>query len=177
MPFVPAEIIEKRIFLIRGRKVMLDVHLAELYGVSTGVLNQAVRRNADRFPSDFMFQLAEKEVEALRLSQIVTTSQKYRRITRPPHAFTEQGIAMLSSVLRSKRAIEVNIVIMRIFARLREMLSAYKELVQKVEALEQKYSNHDEDIHAIFLAIKKLLNPPEPAPVEEKRPMGFSSDP
>ncbi len=164
--------------MIRGRKIILDMHLAELYGVSTKALNQAVKRNIDRFPGDFMFQLTKEESKTVMWSQFVTTSEKRRRITLPPYAFTEQGIAMLSSVLRSKRAVEVNIVIMRIFVRLRETLSAYKELAQKVEALEQKYSNHDEDIQAIFLAIKKLLDPPEPAfEEEEKGPMGFSLDP
>jgi len=127
---IPAQIIEHRIYFIRNHKVMLDLDLAVLYGVETRVLNQAVKRNWERFPDDFMFQLTQKEAQNLR-SQIVISKRGGRRYL--PYAFTEQGVAMLSSVLRSKRAIRVNIAIMRTFVRLRQILATRKELAQKLE--------------------------------------------
>jgi len=155
---------------------MLDRDLAQLYGVSTKVLNQATKRNADRFPEDFMFQLTKEEainlkcnfsISSLR-SQIVTLKQgeHYKYM---PYAFTEQGIAMLSSVLRSKRAIQVNIAIMRIFVRIKSMLAAHKELSHKLEQLEQKVGRIDEDVKLIFDAIKELMSPPP----EKPRKIGF----
>jgi hypothetical protein len=163
---IPQEIIEKRIFLLRGRKVMLDTHLSELYGVSTKSLNQAVKRNKDRFPEDFMFQLNPEEASALR-SQIVTLKRgrgqhaKYRS-----YAFSEQGVAMLSSVLKSRRAVRINLEIMRTFVRLREMMASNKELAIKLAELEEKY---DAQFKVVFDAIRSLMAPPDPP----KRPIGF----
>jgi hypothetical protein len=153
-----SELIEKKIFLIRGEKVMIDFHLAELYGVSTKALVQAVKRNSNRFPVDFAFQLNTEEFLGLR-SQIVTSKRGGRRFL--PFVFTEQGVAMLSSVLRSERAIEVNVAIMRGFVRLREILSTNKELARKLGELEQKFAQHDSDIQAIFDAIRQLMASPE----------------
>lgn len=148
---------------------MLDRDLAELYKVETRVLNQAVKRNLSRFPADFMFSLTREEV--MRLSQIVITSKiKYAPSV---FAFTEQGIAMLSSVLNSERAIQVNIAIMRIFVRLREVFYAHKEFGHKLNELEQKIEKHDEEIKAIFDVIRQLM---EPVPEEPKRRIGFNKD-
>jgi len=159
---VPVERIEKAILFIRGEKVLLDRNLAELYGVETRVLNQAVRRNIKRFPKDFMFELNRDEI--MRISQTVTSSQiKY---SKRVHAFTEQGVAMLSSVLRSERAIEVNIAIMRAFVKLREMLGAHKDLGRKLAALEKKY---DDQFKIVFEAIAELMTPPE----KPRRKIGF----
>ena len=172
---VPQDIIERKIYLIRGRKVMLDSELAGLYGVETKNLNLQVRRNIRRFPEDFMFKLTKEE--NLRL-QIATSSYGGRRYL--PYAFTEQGVAMLSSVLNSDRAIEVNVAIMRAFVRLREILLTHKNLAAKIEALELKYKNHDmrfseydKHIMAIFEAIKKLMAPP---PEKPRRIIGFKQE-
>lgn len=174
---VPTERIERSILLIRGHRVMLDADLAGLYGVSVGRLNEAVRRNIDRFPDDFMFQLTRKETEDLR-SQIVTSNLKSQFAIsssgwggrrHPPYVFTEQGVAMLSSVLRSKRAVQVNIEVMRAFVRLRQILSSHKELARKVEELERRIGAHDQQIQAVFHAIRQLMTPPEP----KKRKIGF----
>ena len=163
---VPVERIERAILLIRGKKVMLDADLASLYGVETRVLVQAVRRNLGRFPEDFMFQLSKEEVDFLR-SQIVTLKRGRGQHSKYlPYAFTEQGVAMLSSVLHSPRAIQVNIEIMRAFVRLRQMLASHAELARKLDALEQKY---DAQFKAVFDAIRQLMAPPEP----KRRPMGF----
>ena len=143
---------------------MLDEDLAKLYGVKTKVLNQAIFRNQDRFPEEFMFQLSEKEFINLR-SQIVTSSWGGRRY--PPYAFTEQGVAMLSSVLHSDRAITVNIAIMRAFVQLREIISSNAKLARRLEQLEQKY---DTQFKVVFEAIRELMKPPEPG---KKRPIGF----
>ena len=163
---IPIEIIEKKIYLIRGHKVMLDRDLAELYGVETRVLNQAVRRNLDRFPEDFMFALTREEI--MNLSQIVISS----RIKHAPNVFVfaEQGVAMLSVVLNSERAIQVNIAIMRTFVKLREMLSSNKELAHKLTLLENRIEKHDGEIKAIFNAIRQLMVPPE---TKSKKPIGF----
>jgi len=178
---VPIEQIETKIFLIRGQKVMIDRDLAELYGVKTFVLNQAAKRNIDRFPEDFMFQLTDEEWQNLKLqngtsnlkSQIVISSWGGRRTL--PYAFTEQGVAMLSSVLRSKKAAQVNILIMRAFVRLRQMLATHKELAQKLKELEDRVGCHDLHIVNIIEAIKKLMEPKVEEPVEEKprKRMGF----
>ncbi len=151
---LPAERIERRILLFRGQKVMLDQDLAELYGVTTGNLNKAVGRNAGRFPDDFMFQLTPGELANLRF-QSGRASWGGRRT--PPYAFTEQGVAMLSSVLHSERAIQVNVAIMRAFVRLRELLSSHADLRRKLEALEQKY---DAQFRVVFDAIRELMEPP-----------------
>ncbi|MBL7132437.1 MAG: ORF6N domain-containing protein [Candidatus Omnitrophica bacterium] len=161
---ISVEIIATKILEIRGKKVMLDRDLAELYHVETRVLNQAVRRNIARFPEDFMFSLTRKEIK--KISQIVI-SLKY---SKSVYAFTEQGVAMLSSVLNSKRAIKVNIQIMRAFVKLKELFLTHKDLAAKLEALERKHVEHDDKIKAIFEAIKQLL---EPKPVEKKRRIGF----
>ena len=163
---IPVEMIERSILLVRGHKVMLDYALADLYGVPTKTLKQAVRRNIDRFPADFMFELTHKEFAYLR-SQIVTSSSPQwggRRYT--PMAFTEQGVAMLSSVLRSKRAVQVNVEIMRAFVRLRQMLSAHKDLERKLHALERKY---DKQFKVVFDAIRALMAPPE----KPRKKIGF----
>ncbi|MDD4907448.1 MAG: ORF6N domain-containing protein [Candidatus Omnitrophica bacterium] len=174
------EVIATRILEIRGKKVMLDRDLAKLYGVTAKVLNQAVKRNIKRFPGDFMFQLSWEETGSLR-SQIVTLnnttteiSKRGKHIKYLPYAFTEQGVAMLSSVLNSERAIQVNILIMRAFTKLREILLTHKELAVKIDALEKKYAEHDKTIKSIFEAIKQLLEPP---PVKEKRIIGFNVKP
>lgn len=167
---VPVQLIEGRICLIRGHKVMLSPHLAELYNVEARALNQAVKRNRDRFPEDFMFQLTKEELENLKSQVVISSWGGSRRAT--PYAFTQEGVAMLSSVLTSKRAIQVNIVIMRAFVKLREMMGTHKDLAHKVEALERKYQEHDEELQVVFNAIKKLL---EPSPVPPKRRIGFKT--
>ena len=164
---IPAERIEKAIFLIRGRKVLLSHDLAELYGVETRVLVQAVKRNADRFPDDFMFQLSADEFDTLK-SQIVTSSWGGSRRARP-YAFTEQGVAMLSSVLRSPQAVQVNIAIMRAFVRLREMFASHEDLVRRLHELETKY---DEQFQIVFEAIRQLMALPE----REARRIGFQTE-
>ena len=164
---VPIEVIEGKILLIRGQKVMLSTYLAELYGVETRVLNQAVKRNINRFPEDFMFQLNNFEADQL-VSQNVIPHRKYFGGSLP-YAFTEQGVAMLSSVLNSERAVQVNIAIIRAFVKLREMLSTHKELTHKLAQLERKIEKHDENIKLIFNAIRQLMAPPEP----KKRKIGF----
>ena len=163
---VPAERIEQAILLFRGQKVMLDADLAVLYGVPTRVLNQAVRRNLERFPEDFMVQLTWKEAKELSRSQFVTLKRgqnpKYR-----PYVFTEQGVAMLSSVLRSKRAIAVNIAIMRAFVRLRAILSSHVELSRRLDELERK---SDAQFRIVFDSLRTLMAPDPPGP---KRRIGF----
>jgi phage regulator Rha-like protein len=165
---IPQEIIEQKIYLIRGHKVMLSNHLAELYDVEVRSLIQAVKRNKDRFPDDFMLQLTDAEFQNLKSQIVISSWGGFRRST--PYAFTEQGVAMLSSVLRSKRAIQVNIAIMRAFVKLREILSTHKDLAQKLNELEHKIERHDEEITAIFEAIRQLMAPP---PREPKRRIGF----
>ena len=162
---LPVERIEKSIYVIRGEKVMLDRDLAELYGVATKVLKQSVRRNAGRFPDDFMFVLTEAEFEDWR-SQFVTSTADRKGLRYAPMAFTEQGVAMLSSVLRSKRAIAVNVEIMLTFVRLRHMLGSNEQLAKKLEALEKKY---DHQFKAVFDAIRQLMIPPDP----KRKAIGF----
>ncbi len=156
-PVVPVEVIERRIYLIRGQKVMLDQDLAELYGVTTGNLNLAVRRNPLRFPEDFMFQLSAEERASLILQSARAKGRGGRRT--PPYVFTEQGVAMLSSVLKSQRAVLVNIVIMRAFVKLREMLATHRDILRKLDEMERKYQRHDTQITAIFDAIRRLIEP------------------
>jgi len=158
------EEIQQYILFVRGEKVMFDSHLAILYGVQTKVLIQAVKRNIDRFPTDFMFQLTQDEFQDLR-SQDVTSNWGGRRYL--PYVFTEQGVAMLSSVLHSKQAIEVNIEIMRAFVRLRQLTESHQEFRQKIQALEKKY---DKNFKIIFEAIHQLMIPPTPS---KKRSIGF----
>ena len=171
---IAVEVVARKILLVRGKRVMLDSDLAKLYGVETKQLIRQMKRNYTRFPNDFMYQLTREEVRNLRC-QFGTSSKGGRRYL--PYAFTEQGVAMLSSVLKSKRAIEVNIAIIRAFVRMREILLTNKDLAAKIEALELKYKNHDmklseydKHIGAIFEAIKQLMAPP---PVPEKPKVGF----
>ena len=161
---IPVEQIEHAILLLRGQKVMPDRDLAALYGVTTGNLNKAVRRNLDRFPTDFMFQLSSEEAAALSF-QFGSLKRGYH-FKYLPCAFTEQGVAMLSSVLRSKQAVQVNVAIMRAFVRLREALALHKDLARKLADLEQKIEGHDTAIHSLFEAIRQLMAPPvaEPKP-------------
>ncbi|HYC54207.1 MAG TPA: ORF6N domain-containing protein [Candidatus Binatia bacterium] len=163
-PTIPAARIESCIYLLRGEKVMLDEHLAELYGVETRILVQAVKRNANRFPLDFMFQLSRAEFENLR-SQIVISSWGGRRV--PPYAFTEQGVAMLSGVLRSERAVAANVEIMRAFVRLRRFALSNEVLARKVSALERKY---DSQFKVVFDAIRRIMAPDVPP---RRRRIGF----
>ncbi len=163
---VPAERIERSILLIRGHKVMLDADLAELYGVETKQLVRAIKRNISRFPPDFMFQLSKDDFENLRCH--FGTSSQWGGRRYPPYAFTEQGVAMLSSVLRSKRAIQVNIEIIRAFVRLRRILASHADLARKLDALEKKY---DAQFKIVFDAIRQLMAPPEPE--TPKKRIGF----
>ena len=176
-PLIPAERIERRILIVRGRKVLLDFQLAELYEIEARSLNQAVKRNMDRFPENFMFQLSETETaqimraqnltaSSMDSSQIVMTS-KHRGVSYRPYAFTEQGVAMLSSVLRSPRAVLVNVAIMRTFVQLRQLLSSHTDLARKLANLESKY---DQQFKAVFEAIRELMKPPTAA---QKREIGF----
>lgn len=165
---IAPEKIENNILLIRGKRVMLDKDLAELYGVETKRLKEQVRRNKDRFPEDFMFQLNKEEVYSLR-SQFATLKQG-QHFKYFPYAFTEQGVAMLSSVLHSKRAIQVNIQIMRIFTKLREIIARNKEIEQRLSQLENKTGKHDKEIQSIFEAIRQLILPQT---VKPKRKIGF----
>lgn len=169
---IPEEHIASRIFLVRGQKVLLDSDLADLYGVTTKRLLQAVKRNAERFPPDFLFILSNQEVANLR-SQIVTSSldaRKWGGRRWAVHAFTEQGVAMLSSVLRSARAIAANIAVMRAFVHLRKMVSSRTDLAAKLDELERRVTGHDEAIRSIVTAIRELAMPPTPRP---GRKIGF----
>jgi len=159
---IPDELVMNKIHMIRGQKVMLDNDLANLYDIETKRLKEAVRRNIDRFPEDFMFELTSSEFESLR-SQIATL--KTGRGQHPkyiPFAFTEQGVAMLSSVLKSETAIRVNIQIIRIFTRMREMILTHKDILLQLEKIEKKLAGHYDDIILIFQYLKQLLNPPQP---------------
>ena len=160
---LPQEIVESKILLLRGKKVMLDRDLAMLYGVTTSNLNKAVNRNLERFPEDFMLQLTTDEFKNLKFHFGISSWGGTRKL---PYAFTENGVAMLSSVLNSKRAITANIQIMRTFTRLREMLASHKGLARKIEDMEKKY---DHQFKVVFDAIKQLIEPP----VKSKRKVGF----
>ena len=162
------EVIAARILEIRGKKVMLDRDLALIYGVKTKRLNEQVKRNIKRFPEDFMFQLTHDEKQKVVADCDHLKALKFS--TQLPYAFTEQGVAMLSSVLNSETAIQVNILIMRAFIKLKELLLTHKDLTGKIEILESQYSEHDYKIKIIFETIKRLLEPP---PVPEKPPIGF----
>ncbi|MBI3355026.1 MAG: ORF6N domain-containing protein [Nitrospirae bacterium] len=164
---VPIEMIERKIYLIRGQKVMLDKDLAVLYGVKPIRLREQVKRNIRRFPQDFMFQLDEKEIDIM-VSQNAIPSRKYLGGYQP-YVFTEQGVAMLATVLNSERAILANIAIMRAFVKLREILSTHKELAHKLAQIEQKIERHDEEIKIVFDAIRQLMAEPEP----KKKKIGF----
>jgi hypothetical protein len=169
-PPVSVERIERKIYFIRDQKVMLDSDLAQLYQVTTGNLNLAVRRNRRRFPEDFMFQLTAEETGCLVL-QIARSKTEGRGGRRtPPYAFTEHGVAMLSSVLNTERAAQMNIVIVRAFIKLREVLSSHKDLARRIDTLELRYQEHDHELKAVFDAIRKLISTPVPS----KRKIGFA---
>ncbi|MBU1863885.1 MAG: ORF6N domain-containing protein [Candidatus Omnitrophica bacterium] len=179
-PVIPDEIIERKIYLIRGKKVMLDKDLAQLYGVTTGRLNEQVKRNRKRFPQDFMYQLTWKEVISSRSQFAILKTRHGKNIKYLPYVFTEQGVAMLSSVLNSNRAIEVNIQIMRAFVRIRELIANHKDLRKKIEELEEKFTKkieekfaiHEDQFELVFKAfekLKKVLQPPK----SPKRRIGF----
>jgi hypothetical protein len=165
---IPAERIEQQIYLIRGEKVMLDSDLAQLYRVTTGNLNLSVQRNKRRFPSDFMFRLTPEETDSLLLQTARAKKRGGRRT--PPYAFTEQGIAMLSSVLNSERAVQVNIAIMRAFVKLRQLLATHADMTRRLEDLEEKY---DERFRVVFEAIRQLMATPKEE-VPAKRRIGFA---
>ncbi len=167
---IPEEVVERKIFLLHRQKVILSNHLAGLYGIEIRVLVQAVKRNIERFPKDFMFQLTKEEYENLKSQIVISSWGGIRRAY--PYAFTEQGVAMLSSVLHSKRAIVVNIAIMRAFVKLRRILSTHKDLVHKLNELERKIEKHDVKIKDIFEAIRQLMIPLE----KPKRKIGFHAD-
>jgi hypothetical protein len=162
------EHIARSILIVRGHKVLLDADLAALYGVPTGVLVQAVKRNVRRFPEDFMFQLTAVQWTALR-SQFVISNDSRGGRRYAPYAFTEQGIAMLSSILKSTRAVAINIEIMRTFVRMRELLTSNREFAQKLTDLERRLTRHDQEIAGILKAIRELMNPP----VQKQRSIGF----
>jgi hypothetical protein len=169
-PLPSVERIESRILVIRGQKVMLDASLAGLYEVTTKALNQAVKRNLGRFPGDFMYQLTAEEAALLRSQSVTLKTGRGRHRKYQPYAFTEQGVAMLSSVLHSKRAVMVNVEIMRAFVRLRRILATHADLALKLAALEKKY---DAQFKSVFDVIRELMTPPEPP---RKRRIGFVSD-
>lgn len=167
---IPAGFVERHIYLLRGHKVMLDRDLAAMYGVSTGRLNEQVKRNPKRFPADFAFRLNKEEMTNW-ISQIATSNPGAKMgIRKPPYAFTEQGVAMLSSVLNSERAILVNVEIMRTFVRLRQILSSHKDLARKLAELEKKY---DAQFRVVFDAIRELMAPPDPP----RKSIGFQPKP
>ena len=168
---IPSQVIEQRIFIIRGQKVMIDRDLAEIYGVETKHLNRQVKRNTERFPAEFMFQLSAREKE-----ELVTICHRLKPLKHSsflPYAFTEHGVAMLANVLKSKKAVRISIYIIKVFIKLRNILLAHKELASKIKELEGKISQHDEDIQLIFEAIRKLMTPP---PEKPKRKIGFHAE-
>lgn len=169
---VVVEQIEQKIYFLRGMKVMLDHDLAPLYDIEAKYLKRAVKRNLSRFPSDFMVKLTRQEYDSLRCQIGTLKLKRGQHAKYLPYAFTEQGVAMLSSVLNSDRAIQVNIAIMRAFVKLREILLTHKDLARKIEELEAKFRKHDENFVIVFQAIKKLLEPPR-EPKKKKLPIGF----
>jgi phage regulator Rha-like protein len=167
---IPDEAIISKIYLIRGQKVMLDRDLAELYGVETKVLKQSVRRNTERFPEDFMFEMNPTEFRNWR-SQFVTSNSDTMGLRHAPFCFTEQGVTMLSCILNSKKAIEVNIRIIRVFTRMKEMLLTHKDILLKLEKLEKQVNQNNKDVQMIFEVLKQLLDPPE----VPRRQIGYKS--
>lgn len=167
---VPVERIERAILIIRGHKVMLDAGLAALYGVETRVLVQAVKRNSERFPKDFMFQLTNQELAAWRSQIVISNPGAKMGLRRPPFAFTEHGALMAATVLNSPRAVEMSLYVVRAFVRMREVLATDKELARKLAAFEQRIDSQDETIVEILAAIRQLMAPPEP---KKKHPIGF----
>jgi phage regulator Rha-like protein len=168
----PNEVIIDKIYLIRGQKVMIDRDLAELYQVETKVLKQSIKRNISRFPEDFMFEMTKEELENWR-SQFVTSNSDKMGLRYLPFAFTEQGVAMLSSVLNSERAIQMNIQIIRIFTKMKEMALTHSDILLKLESLEKQSSKHNQEIQYIFKALKQLVNSPKE---EERIRIGYKKD-
>ena len=173
---VSTEHITRAILVLRGQRMLLDTELAALYGVTTKRLNEQVKRNAARFPEDFLFRLSAAEVETLNRSQIATGSQKHRDPRFPPYAFTEHGAIMASMILNSPHAVEMSVYVVRAFVQLREMLSSNRELARRFAQLEtrleRRLTEHDQAIAAILSAIRELMNPPVP----KRRPIGFTAD-
>ena len=165
---ITEEVTITKIYIIRGQKVMLDRDLAELYGVRTKVLKQAVKRNLERFPEDFMFEMTLEEFQDWR-SQFVTSNADMMGLRHPPFCFTEQGVTMLSCVLNSQRAIDVNIRIIRIFTKMREMLMTHKDILLKLEQVEKQVNKNSEDVRLIFRTLKQLLNTPN----EPRKQIGY----
>ena len=169
---IPIEIIQQKILIIRGFRVMLDADLAAIYGVTTKRLNEQVKRNSDRFPQDFMFQLSDKEYKLLR-SQIATLKQgRGRHRKYLPYVFSEHGAIMLANVLNSPAAVEASIQVVRAFVKLREVLLNHKQLASKLNQLERKIGEHDKGIHTIFEALRQLMTPP----VKNKHKIGFNRE-
>jgi hypothetical protein len=171
-PAVPTQDITRAILVLRGQRALLDAELAALYGVTTKRLNEQVKRNAKRFPEDFIFRLTPAETEALNRSQNATGSQKHRDPRFPPYAFTEHGAIMAATILSSPRAVDISVFVVRAFVRLRELLASNIGLARKLDELERKYQHHDEAITAILSAIRELTNPPAP----KRRGIGFTAD-
>jgi hypothetical protein len=170
---VPVEHISRSILILRGQRVILDSHLAAIYGVTTGRLNEAVKRNARRFPEDFMFRLSREEAERSRSHfAILNGGRRGSNVKYLPHAFTEHGAIQVANVLNSARAIEMGVYVVRAFLRLRDLLASNATLARKLDELERKYQHHDDAIKAILSAIRELMNPPEP----KRRPIGFTAD-
>ena len=167
---IPTEIIERKIYLIRGIKVMLDSDLAELYQVETRTLIQAVKRNINRFPPEFMFQLSENEFKKWRSQIVMSNSGAKMGLRRPPYAFTEHGVTMLASVLRSEKAVEISIYVVRAFIKIREMLATHKNLIKEFEKMKKIQKNQGQHIINILNVISQLLNPPIDS---QKEPIGF----
>jgi ORF6N domain len=167
---VPIERIESRILLVRGHKVLLDADLAALYGVATRVLNQAVKRNRERFPADFMFRLSAKELEAWRSHFVMSNPGARMGLRRAPFAFTEHGALMAATVLNSRRAVETSVYVVRAFIRVRQFLATHKDLARRLEEHEKKLSTHDQAIAGLMNTIRTLMAPPEPP---RRRPIGF----
>lgn len=170
LAIVPVEIIERKIYLIRGMKVMLDSDLAWLYQVETRALVQTVKRNVDRFPKDFMFQVSEKEFKNWRSQIVMSNPGAKMGLRRPPFVFTEHGVAMLSSILKSKKAVQVNILIVRAFIKLRELLATHKDLILEIDKIKREQKNQNQKINSVINIISQMINPT----VDENRePMGF----
>lgn len=170
---VLVERITHSILIVRGQRALLDSDIATLYGVTTKALNQAVKRNAERFPEDFMFRLLRTETEALNRSQVVTGSQKHRDPRFAPFAFTEHGAIMAATILNSPRAVEMSVYVVRAFVRLRDILASNKELARRLDQLERKLTTHDQAILSILKAIRELVPPP---PEPKRRGIGFTAN-
>ena len=170
---LPAEIIQRRIYVIRTHKVMIDSDLAKLYEVATFNLNKAVKRNLSRFPEDFMFRLTAEEAECLRFQNGMSKNRGRGGRRHLPYAFTEHGVVMLCSVLKSERAVQMNVLIVRAFVRLREMLATHKDLARKIEDVERQQKEHGQQLAGVYAVVRRLIVPPR----KRKRPIGFRTMP